>query len=150
MLIQNVSAENKEICKIVDYHPKFTRRPDLSVQTRTHIAFTAYMAMLSCARAWGTITALANEFGISRTFVYQLASKCGEICTRIFGEREFNALPDGEKKRALSFILSLRLEGRCSIGSTSTILNRFQIKPGSEGAISQYMKHFGQMLPSTL
>ena len=50
---------------------KFFRRPDLDVMTRLTIAFTAIVAMAENQRR--TITRLAKEYFISRTFVYMLA-----------------------------------------------------------------------------
>ena len=54
------------------------------------------------------------------------------------------------KLAAFQYMLSLRLEGRCSIQAISTIMNRFQISPNSVGSISQYLTYFGSLLPNTL
>ena len=47
-------------------------------------------------------------------------------------------------------MLSLRMEGRCSIEATSTIMKRFGINLPSTGSISQYLKQFGSFVPNTL
>ena len=48
------------------------------------------------------------------------------------------------------YILSLRLEGKCSIEAISTIMKRFGIPNAYTGSISQYLQHVGFLLPSTL
>jgi hypothetical protein len=50
---------------------KFVRRPDLTPHIRLHIAVEALMA--KSTGTWGTITQLAKQYVISRTFVYMLA-----------------------------------------------------------------------------
>jgi hypothetical protein len=49
----------------------FTRRTDLSNAIRLTIATNALHAMIN--GVWGMITHLADEYGISRPFVYSLA-----------------------------------------------------------------------------
>src|SRR4029453_1060521 len=46
------------------------------------------------------------------------------------------------------FILLLRLEGKCSIPSLSSILKYFQYQPNSVGYLSECFKHCGGALPS--
>src|SRR5262249_35906226 len=48
------------------------------------------------------------------------------------------------------FILLLRLEGKCSIPSMSSILKYFQYQPNSVGYLSECFQHYGAALPSTL
>ncbi|MFV9645434.1 MAG: hypothetical protein ACNYWU_06385 [Desulfobacterales bacterium] len=48
------------------------------------------------------------------------------------------------------YMLYLRLEGRCSIETISTIMKRFGIDNASVGSISQYLTYFGYLLPNTL
>jgi len=47
-------------------------------------------------------------------------------------------------------MLSLRMEGKCSIGSIVCILRRLQTKFSSQGTTSQYLNKFGNILPDTL
>jgi len=47
-------------------------------------------------------------------------------------------------------ILLLRLEGKCSIPSLSSILKYFQYQPNSGGYLSACFKNYGAALPSTL
>ncbi len=51
---------------------------------------------------------------------------------------------------AYHYILSLRLEGRCSIQAISTIMKRFDLSKASVGTISQYLTKVGSILPNTL
>lgn len=62
----------------------FTRRTDLSNDIRLLIGTNALHAMLN--RVWGTITHLADEYGISRTFIYSLANSIKKIGQFLFKE----------------------------------------------------------------
>ena len=44
-------------------------------------------------------------------------------------------------------MLSLRLEGRCSIESISMLMKRYEKKLSSVGSISHYLTYFGSLLP---
>ena len=125
---------------------KFVRRPDLTPFIRLHIAFTAlkYKGIL-----WGKVTELARSFMISRMFVYMLANSLDENLPAVFGGINFKNYAI-EKKVSYQYILSLRLEGRCSIQAVSTIMKRFDIDNGSVGYISQTLERIGALLPDTL
>ena len=47
-------------------------------------------------------------------------------------------------------LLLLRLEGKCSLLSISSILKALEYYPNSVGYLSQFFHSAGQMLPSTL
>jgi len=125
---------------------KFIRRPDLSLPIRLYIAF---MALQYKGNLWGKITELARQFMISRVFVYILARSLEESLPAIFGEAGLNEYIT-EKKQSYQYILSLRLEGRCSIQAISTIMKRFDIDYSSTGYISQILGRIGSLLPDTL
>ena len=127
--------------------PKFVRRPDLSPSIRIQIACAAVVAKLS--GQWGVITALARQYVVSRTFVYLLAAKIQQAGPLLFRDPGMLPLPDDERI-AYRYMLSLRLEGRCSIGAISTIMTRFDVTPSSTGTISQTLQRIGQLLPNTL
>ncbi len=123
---------------------KFVRRPDLPPEIRLHIAYKALFG------TWGVITNLAEEFGISRTFIYMMMNDLMEITETIFSlcKTVWNG---SVKKRAVICILCLRLEGRCSIRCISQILRRFGIlKYTSVGWISEVLQFAGECLPNTL
>ena len=105
---------------------KFTRREDLTSQDRLSIANAVLSAQLF--GEWGTITALANQYNVSRTFVYTLASTLKEAALMIFGEAAGSLDSISTRDLSIQTILSLRLEGRSGIGPISTILSRFGLK----------------------
>ncbi|ETR68261.1 MAG: hypothetical protein OMM_10703 [Candidatus Magnetoglobus multicellularis str. Araruama] len=112
--------------------------------TRLTIAFTAIIAMAEKQR--GTITKLAKEYLISRTFVYMLANSLMEQSQIKFAEY---CPPAFHKKASLEHILFLRLEGKCSIEAISSFLKRFGFDNSSVGYISQLLNDIGSLLPST-
>ena len=125
---------------------KFIRRRDLTSEKRLHIAFMAMQGV------WGAVTGLAREFMISRRFVYMLRDELREITEKVFGEcRTFRAGNEWIRKKAIALALCLRLEGRCSILSTSQVLRRFGIsKYSSVGSVSEILQFAGECLPNTL
>ncbi len=126
---------------------KFIRREDLTPSIRLYIAFTALYAK-TVDKTWGTITALSKQYLISRTFVYMLAASLEQTSSIVFGANSPKTAI--EHKMAYEYMLSLRLEGRCSIETTSTIMKRFGVELSSTGSISQTLNHFGSLLPDTL
>lgn len=126
---------------------KFMRRSDLTPLIRMHIACTALMAQTF--GAWGTITELSRQFMISREFVYMLATALKETEGFLF-DGEINPKPLIDRRVALGMILSLRLEGRCSIEAISTIMKRMGLEISAVGSISQYLTLLGALIPNTL
>ncbi len=126
---------------------KFVRRKDLTSKVRLHIACTALMAQTF--GEWGTITALAHQFMISRTFVYLLATALKETEDFLF-DGKINQQPVIDHRVIFTIMLSLRLEGRCSLESMSSIMKRMGMKTTSVGSISQYLSFFGSILSNTL
>jgi hypothetical protein len=127
---------------------KFLRRHDLTPSIRLYIAATALMAQVN--RTWGKLTEISQQFMISRTFVYMLIATLEENSSIIFGDNP--SAPGVEEKRlAFYYMLSLRLEGHCSLEGISTIMKRFGKKLSSVGSISQYLNYFGSLVvPQTL
>jgi ribosomal protein S6 len=131
----------------VHNHPNFTRRNDLTPLIRLQIAYQALMA--KAFGEWGKITALARQFVISRTFVYNLAYMLEQTNEILFNAQGKDPSLINHRFN-LSYMLSLKLEGRCSIEAISTIMKRFDINTSSVGSISEYLFSFGSLLPSTL
>jgi hypothetical protein len=125
---------------------KFVRRHDLSPSIRLYIAFTALMA--GTGATWGKITELSRQFMISRMFVYMLANTLHETSLAVFGDNV--SKPAVVEDLPYHYILSLRLEGRCSIEAISTLMKRFGIPIASAGSISQYLQYVGFLLPNTV
>ena len=76
---------------------------------------------------------------IFRTFVYMLANTLNQTGSIVFGNNNFDQ-PYFNPKPPFHHMLSLRMEGRCSIGATATIMKKFDVKLASEGSncISQF------------
>lgn len=130
-------------------HPErkeFIRRKDLLPITRLYIAFQAYTYK---GVEWGKISELARQYWISRTFVYMLLDTLVQNIPVIFGpiDSPTNVI---EEKLSYRYILSLRLEGRCSIQAISTMMKRFKVDQSATGTISQVLQHIGSLLPNTI
>ncbi len=125
---------------------KFIRRTDLTPSIRLYIAFTALTAKM--VGKWGQITELSRQFMISRMFVYMLANTLQDTSLHIFGENV--SQPVVSCDLPYRYILSLRMEGRCSIEAIATIMKRFDVPNCSVGSISQLLQRFGSILPNTL
>jgi len=141
MLINKVSLTKSGVIR-----KGFQRRKDLSEIIRMDIAVTAYLAQQRSQ--WGVITGIARKYGVSRPFVYQTLFKMQKSLLVTFGNNSYenNAI---DLEEALKHILSLRLEGGCSIEGISTCMKRFGLKNSSVGFISQYLTKVGSKLPST-
>ncbi|MCP4876354.1 MAG: hypothetical protein GY896_12900, partial [Gammaproteobacteria bacterium] len=127
---------------------KFTRREDLTSEIRLAIANAVLFAQLF--GEWGAITALAQQYDVSRTFVYSLASTLREAAPMLFGETaRFTHVPSIHEL-SIQMMLSLRLEGRSSNSAISTIMKRFGLKLSATGSISQVLSRIGASLPMTL
>lgn len=126
---------------------KFLRLPRLSAYDRMMIAVEAHYAQIH--NIWGSITSLAILHKVSREFIYRQLSILEQIIEHAFG-----TIPKPEdindKKDAVEAILSLRLEGKSSIGSIVTMMNRFGFHFSAQGTVSQYLKHIGSLLPNTI
>jgi hypothetical protein len=127
--------------------PQFIRRDDLTHHIRLMIVYNAYMAQI--LGTWGTITDLAKKHQVSRTFIYSLLSDFKEVIPLLFSDKNnFNFTHT--KKYIFSMMLAFRLEGRCSIGATSTLMKRFNLSYSSVGSVSQTLSKIGELLPNTL
>ncbi len=142
MIIPNMQASEFRIDP-----KKFVRRSDLSPEIRLQIACAAVVAHAS--RQWGVVTGLSRQYLVSRTFVYMLASTLQDAGSLLFGDPH-SILTDRDETVPYQHMLSLRLEGRCSIGAISTIMHRFNINWASTGKISQTLHDIGALLPKTL
>ncbi len=136
-------------CSLTDqFKRKFTRRNDLTSEKRLAIANTVLVAQ--SFGEWGVITALARQYEVSRTFVYSLASTLKDAAPMLFGEMTKGPPFPSIRELSLQVMLSLRLEGRSSLGAISTMMERFGLTLSSTGSISQILSHIGALLPMTL
>ncbi|MCI5168138.1 MAG: hypothetical protein D3903_19130 [Candidatus Electrothrix sp. GM3_4] len=126
---------------------KFYRRPNLTVFDRLQIVYEAYCAKIFSL--WGTITSLSKHFNISRTFIYDSLAVFEKTVEQLLGTSVQTADPDS-KKQAVEIMVSLRLEGKCSIGPIVTIMNRLGLHFSSQGTVSGYLNHLGSFVSGTL
>jgi hypothetical protein len=123
---------------------KFIRRHDLTPPTRIEMVRRAWLNQ----GIYGKMTQIAQDYHISRTFLYQLLWAANLQLETLFSDQQ----PHVQDSQPLlePFILLLRLEGKCSIPSLSSILKYFQYQPNSVGYLSECFQHYGGALPSTL
>ncbi len=126
---------------------RFLRRKDLGAPLRLYIACAAVVARVLGLR--GTVTELSRRFMISRTFVYALAATLRASAYPSFrvGTVEQTSI---RCESPYHLMLSLRLEGRCSIEAIATIMGRLDAEFSSVGSISKYLHYFGSLVPNTL
>jgi len=127
---------------------RFTRRPDLTNNIRLTIAANALHAMMN--GVWGAITGLADEYEISRPFVYSLADTLKEAGQFLFGEMGEFVPGASPRERSIQMMLSLRMEARSSVSAIATVMRRFAYELPSTGSISQILSRIGGWLPTTL
>ena len=123
---------------------KFTRRPDLTPQTRIQIVRLAWLHQ----GVYGKMTEIAKAYQISRTFLYQLIFMANLQLDILFSDQKRLFQKDHAHLEQLLFLL--RLEGKCSLLSISAILKALEYHPNSVGYLSQFFQSAGQALPSTL
>jgi len=92
---------------------KFIRRKELDTENRLRIVILA----LSCQGIYGARTALADQYNISRTFLYQLIGAALLCLHELFNTESVATLPN--QLDIDSAIVLLRLEGKVSISSIS-------------------------------
>jgi hypothetical protein len=124
---------------------KFIRREDLDVSIRINIAMLA----LACQGVYGARTALAQEYSISRTFLYQLLNTALFCLTELFSAESLERLPVNLLDADRAIVL-LRLEGKVSIASIGEIMSQYGHPHHSTGLISGRLTEFGRYLPHTL
>jgi Transposase len=123
---------------------KFIRRHDLTPHTRIDIVKLAWLNQ----GIYGKMTHIAQEYHLSRTFLYQLIGAANLQLETLFSDHK----PCVQAPQPLwePFILLLRLEGKCSLPSLSSILKYFQYQPNSVGYLSECFHNYGCALQSTL
>jgi len=127
---------------------KFHRRKDLTFEIRLCIAFSAMMG-----NRWGLIGQLAKKYAISRTFVYMLQGELQTAVKDIFQVQEQpgkQLIIEERKAQSVAFALSLRMEGKCSIPSISSIMKKMKLENCSVGWISHQLQQIGAYLPNTI
>jgi hypothetical protein len=115
------------------------RRDDLTPLTRLKIASQA-----TFFARYGTITRLAEQYDVSRPFIYEQKAKLQAHASNIF-EAPKVAKPTDDLT-TLAKILRLRLIGRCSLSSISELLSINKSECNSIGYISESLQRIGNQL----
>jgi hypothetical protein len=123
---------------------KFTRRHDLDPQTRIDIVKDVWLHQ----GIYGKMTQIAQDYHISRTFLYQLSWAATQHLEDLFSDPQHLVKPPDLLLEP--WILLLRLEGNCSIPRISSIFKHFDYQPGSVGYLSECLQDYGRCVPSTL
>jgi hypothetical protein len=123
---------------------KFIRRQDLTPHTRIDIVRLAWLNQ----GIYGKMTHIAQDYHISRTWLYQLIWAANLQLETLFSDQK--PCVDNPSPLLDPFILLLRLEGKCSLPSISSILKYCQYQPNSVGYLSACFHNYGAALPSTL
>jgi hypothetical protein len=123
---------------------KFTRRHDLDPQTRIEIVKHVWINQ----DIYGKMTQIAQDYHISRTFLYQLSWAAKHHLEALFSDPQHLVAPPDYLLEP--WILMLRLEGTCSIPSLSSIFKHFDYQPNSVGYLSESLQDSGRCVPSTL
>ena len=97
---------------------------------------------------YGARTAIAKQYHISRTFLYQMVSVTVLCLHELFTAHRLEIVPD--RLDLDSIIALLRLEGRVSLAGISEILHALGYAHDSTGMISERLKTFGRCLSNTL
>src|ERR687897_1934093 len=95
---------------------KFTRRRDLDPQTRIDIVKHVWIHQ----GIYGKMTQIAQEYHISRTFLYQLSWAARHHLEELFSDPQHLVEPPNDFLIE-PWMLMLRLEGNCTIPSISSI-----------------------------
>jgi hypothetical protein len=123
---------------------KFTRRHDLDPHTRIEIVKHVWINQ----GIYGKMTQIAQDYHISRTFLYQLTWAARHHLEDLFSDPHHLVEPPDLLLEP--WMLLLRLEGKCSIPSISSIFKYFDSQPNSVGYLSEALQDYGRCVPSTL
>ncbi len=123
---------------------KFLRRHDLDPHTRIEMVKLAWLHQ----GIYGKMTQIAQDYHISRTFLYQLTWAAQHQLETLFSTP--TSLAPGLQSPLEPLMLLLRLEAACSIPSLSSILKRLEYQPNSVGYLSESLQAYGRAVPSTL
>src|SRR2546428_7585986 len=123
---------------------KFLRRHDLDPHTRIEMVKLAWLHQ----GISGKMTQIAQDYHISRTFLYQLTWAAQHQRETLLSEP--TSLAPGQPSPLEPLMLWLRLEAACSIPSLSSILKRLEYQPNSVGSLSDSLPAYGRAVPSTL
>ncbi|HHB94342.1 MAG TPA: hypothetical protein ENK88_04270 [Campylobacterales bacterium] len=127
---QYVTKKNLDL--LLESKPNFRRSKDLTDDMRSTIAHKAYLVQIN--KTYGAITALTKEYEVSRQFIYNLLYTLQIALILSFSVNKETIAKN--RRKSIEIILSLRFEGKCSLGAISTIMKRLDLPYCSESYIS--------------
>ncbi len=95
----------------------------------------------------GKMTQLAPEYHISRTFLSHLLSVATCQLEALFSDDKQRVQNGQRQFEQLLFLL--RLEGKCSIASLSSILKALDYPPNSAGYLSEFFQSGSYWIPGS-
>jgi len=104
--------------------------------------------MAQTEKIWGGITELAEEYGVSRPFIYSLLNTFKKELSHLLFPKKTPNLISREVVEAR--ILAYRFEGRSSIDAISTLLKRDGMPFSAHGLVSEFLTHVGKLLPNSV
>ena len=135
---------------INSYRPlQYHRRLDITPSLRLEIAIEALYS-----KEYGKITRLSKKYKISRPFIYGLKRDLSVLGTILFSvspkKEELNSSKSDKDVDLIREILTLRLEGKCTLEGINTLLKRKDFQGCSVGNISKILNFIGSSLGSDI
>lgn len=119
----------------------FYRRSDISTKERFLIAY-----LFHYQKSWGLVSDLADQYEVSRVFIYQTAALFSSHIEQVF---KVDQHPITEHF-SLQMLLLYRMVGKCSITDISVLLKNFDAPNTSVGYISEQLSSIGRQLGNRL
>lgn len=121
---------------------KFIRRADISPPLRMKLG-----VLLFCFNYHGQVTKYSKRYNVSRNFLYDLKTKCGQQLSSAFSESAEQTASKSNPHKSWKELLKLRLIGKCSLSTISELLGlNNPMLPNSTCSISQFLKQLGDKL----
>ena len=98
---------------------------------------------------WGLVSYLSRKYKVSRRTIYLIGQKYLGFSENTALREAKDNLNAESKRRAIDFILSLRLEGKCSLESIHAVLVSQNYGYNSVGFISQELERLGLLQGSS-
>ena len=134
--ITNYIMYSQEEPKIL-FKSSSSHRKDLTTEIRIKIASTALFFSIH-----GTIIQLSQRYNISRRFVYDLKESLDFYCQD--SGKKIELKKEDVLLKSYETALLLRLDGKCSMNSISTIMKHLDMPFASVGSISEHLKLAGK------
>lgn len=105
--------------------------------------------LLNYQRRWGLVSYLSGKYKVSRRTIYSIGKKYLDFSKKTSFPAAQSSLKQESKDCAIDLILSLRLEGKCSLESIHAVLVGQNYGYNSVGFISQTLERLGLLQGSS-